>query len=77
MVTLKAMTHESVPEVFGHNEPLYIADKIAKAQQTNASQMIKGMGHWLVAHPKLRKYAFYMNTFRSRRSEIEHARTRT
>jgi hypothetical protein len=76
MVTLKAMTHESVPEVFGHNEPLYIADKIAKAQRSNASQMIKGMGHWLVAHPKLRKYSFYMNTFRSRRSEIENARNR-
>ena len=76
MVTLKAMTHESVPEVFGHNEPLYIADKVAKAQRNNASQMIKGMGHWLVAHPKLRKYSFYMNTFRSRRSEIEDARSR-
>ena len=76
MVTLKAMTHESIPEIFGHNEPLYIADKIAKAQEKHASQMIKGMGHWLVAHPKLRKYAFYMNTFRSRRSEVENARTR-
>jgi hypothetical protein len=32
MVTLKAMTHQSLPEVFGHNKPLYIADKIAKAQ---------------------------------------------
>ena len=77
MVTLKAMTHESIPEIFGHNEPLFIADKIAKAQQQHASQMIKGMGHWLVSHPKLRRYTFYMNTFRSRRSEIENARTRT
>ena len=77
MVTLKAMTHESVPEIFGHNEPLYIADKIAKAQRSNASQMIRGMGHWLISHPKLRKYSFYMNTFRSRRSEIESARNRT
>jgi hypothetical protein len=76
MVTLKAMTHESIPEIFGHNEPLYIADKIAKAQETHASQMIKGMGHWLVSHPKLRKYSFYMNTFRSRRSEVENARIR-
>jgi hypothetical protein len=76
MTTLKAMTHESIPEIFGHNEPLYIADKVAKAQEAHASQMIKGMGHWLVSHPKLRKYAFYMNTFRSRRSEIENARTR-
>jgi hypothetical protein len=77
MVTLKAMTHESVPEVFGHNEPLFIADKIAKAQERHAAQMVKGMGQWLVSHPKLRKYAFYMNTFRSRRSEVENARTRT
>ncbi|HUK51644.1 MAG TPA: hypothetical protein VLV18_11450 [Terriglobales bacterium] len=76
MVTLKSMTHESIPEVFGHNEPLFIADKIAKAQRANASQMINGMGHWLVAHPKLRKYSFYTNTFRSRRSEIENARSR-
>ncbi len=76
MITLKSMTHQSVPEIFGHNEPLYIADKVAKAQERNASQMIKGMGHWLVSHPKLRKYAFYMNSFRSRRSEIENARTR-
>ena len=77
MITLKAMTHASIPEIFGHNEPLYIADKIAKAQRSNASQMIRGMGHWLISHPKLRKYSFYMNTFRSRRSEIENARNRT
>jgi hypothetical protein len=76
MVTLKAMTHQSLPEVFGHNEPLYIADKVAKAQRSNASQMVKAMGHWLVNHPKLREYAFYMNTFRSRRSEVESARSR-
>lgn len=76
MVTLKAMTHQSLPEVFGHNEPLYIADKVAKAQRSNASQMVKAMGHWLVNHPKLREYAFYMNTFRTRRSEAESARRR-
>ncbi len=76
MVTLKAMTHESLPEVFGHNKPLFIADKVAKAQRNQASQMTKAMGHWLVVHPKLRKYSFYMNTFRARRSEIESARSR-
>jgi hypothetical protein len=76
MVTLKAMTHQSVPEIFGHNEPLYIADKIAKAQRSHASQMVKAMGHWLVVHPKLRKYSFYMNTFRARRGEVESARGR-
>ena len=76
MVTLKAMTHQSLPEVFGHNEPLYIADNVAKAQRKQASQMVKAMGHWLVTHPALRKYSFYMNTFRARRSEVEIARSR-
>lgn len=76
MLTLKAMTHQSIPEIFGHNEPLYIADKIAKAQRSNASQMVKAMGHWLVSHPKLRRYSFYMNTFRERRSDVENARGR-
>jgi hypothetical protein len=76
MVTLKAMTQPSLPEVFGHNKPLYIADKIAKAQRNQASQMVKAMGHWLVAHPALRKYSFYMNTFRERRSDVEDARRR-
>lgn len=77
MVTLKAMTQQSLPEVFGHNKPLYIADKVAKAQRNRASQMVKAMGHWLVVHPKLRKYSFYLNTFRARRSEVESARRRT
>jgi hypothetical protein len=76
MITLKAMTQPSLPEVFGHNKPLYIADKIAKSQRNNASQMVKAMGHWLVSHPALRKYSFYMNTFRERRSDVEDARRR-
>jgi hypothetical protein len=77
MVTLKAMTQQSLPEVFGHNKPLFIADKIAKAQRDRAAQIVKATGHWLVSHPKLRKFSFYMNTFRARRSEVEHARGRT
>ena len=77
MVTLKAMTQQSLPEVFGHNKPLFVADKIAKAQRDRASQIVRATGHWLTTHPKLRKFSFYMNTFRSRRSEVEHARSRT
>ena len=76
MVTLKAMTQQSLPEVFGHNKPLFIADKIAKAQRDRASEIVSATGHWLSTHPKLRKFSFYMNTFRSRRSEVEHARSR-
>jgi hypothetical protein len=74
MVTLKAMTQQSIPEIFGHNKPLYIADKIVKAQRDRASEIVKATGHWLVIHPKLRKFSFYMNTFRARRSEVENAR---
>lgn len=76
MITLKAMTQQSLPEVFGHNKPLFIADKIAKAQRDRASEIVQATGHWLTTHPKLRKFSFYMNTFRSRRSEVEHARGR-
>lgn len=76
MVTLKAMTQQSLPEVFGHNKPLFIADKIVKAQRDRASEIVTATGHWLSTHPKLRKFSFYMNTFRSRRSEVEHARSR-
>lgn len=76
MVTLKAMTQQSLPEVFGHNKPLFIADKIAKAQRDRAAQIVRATGHWLVSHPKLRKFSFYMNTFRARRSEVEYARSR-
>ena len=76
MITLKSMTHHSLPEVFGHNQALFIADKIAKAQRDRAAQIVKATGHWLVSHPKLRKFSFYMNTFRERRSEVEHARGR-
>jgi len=76
MVTLKAMTQQSLPEVFGHNKPLYVADKIVKAQRDRAAEIVKATGHWLVTHPKLRKFSFYMNTFRARRSEVESARSR-
>ncbi len=76
MVTLKSMTQQSLPEVFGHNKPLYIADKIVKAQRDRAAEIVKATGHWLVTHPSLRKFSFYMNTFRSRRSEVESARSR-
>lgn len=77
MVTLKAMTQQSLPEVFGHNKPLFIADKIVKAQRDRASEIVKATGHWLLNHPKLRKFSFYMNTFRARRSEVELARRTT
>ena len=76
MVILGAMTAKSIPEVFGHNRPLFIADKIAKAQRARAKGMVDGTGQWLMNNPRLRRFCFYMNTFRERRSEVEYARGR-
>jgi len=74
MVLLKAMTARSIPEVFGHNKPLFIADKIAKEQQHRVKGIVEATGLWLANNPKLRRFSFYMNTFRERRAEAEYAR---
>jgi hypothetical protein len=74
MVTLGSMTSNSVPEIFGHNKPLFIADKVAKWHNEEMRRMIDTTGKWLMNSPKLRHFVFYMSTFRERRSEIENAR---
>lgn len=74
MVTLTAMTSNSVPEIFGHNKPLFIADKVAKWHNEEMRRIIDTTGKWLMNSPKLRHFVFYMSTFRERRSEIEAAR---
>jgi hypothetical protein len=74
MIILKAMGARSLPEVFGHNKPLFIADKIAKGQRDRVKGIIEATGHWLMTNPKLKRFSFYMNTFRERRAEVEYAR---
>ena len=74
MVMMKAMTARSIPEVFGHNKPLFIADKIAKEQRLRVKGIVEATGLWLASNRELRKFSFYMNTFRERRAEVEHAR---
>jgi len=74
MVLLKAMSARSIPEVFGHNKPMFIADKIAKEQRLRIKGVIEATGLWLANNPKLRRFSFYMNTFRERRAEVELAR---
>jgi len=74
MVLLSSMGARSIPEVFGHNKPLFIADKVAKAQRRRLSGIVEGTGLWLMNSPRLRKFCFYMNTFRERREEVEYAR---
>jgi len=76
MIVLKAMGARSIPEAFGHNRPLFIADKIAKTQRGRVGGMLEATGHWLVNSSRLRRFCFYMNTFRERRAEVERARGR-
>jgi len=75
IITLfKKMTATSVPELFGHIKPLYIADKIAKYYYDQHKRMIDSAHTWLAARPELREMLFYLGTFRERRSDIEHTR---
>jgi hypothetical protein len=74
ILTLASMTSNSVPELFGHNKPLFIADKVAKWNNEEMRRIIETTGKWLMNSPKLRHFVFYMSTFRERRSEIEGAR---
>jgi len=74
MLTLVAMTSNSIPELFGHNKPLFIADKVAKWNFEEMRRIIDTTGKWLMNNPKLRQFVFYMSTFRERRSEIEATR---
>jgi hypothetical protein len=74
ILTLASMTSNSVPELFGHNKPLFIADKVAKWHNEEMRKIIDTTGKWLMNSPKLRHFVFYMSTFRERRSETESAR---
>jgi len=74
ILTLSSMTSNSIPELFGHNKPLFIADKVAKWHNEEMRKIIDTTGKWLMNNPKLRHFVFYMSTFRERRSEIESAR---
>jgi hypothetical protein len=74
MVLLTAMTSPSIPEVFGHNKPLFIADKVAKWHYGQMKKIIDTTGHWIINRHNLRKFVFYMSTFRERREQIESAR---
>lgn len=74
MLTLSSMTSGSIPELFGHNKPLFIADKVAKWHNEEMRRIIDTTGKWLMNNPNLRHFVFYMSTFRERRNEIEGSR---
>jgi len=76
-IILIAMASPSIPEAFGHNKPLFIADKIAKYNYTQFKRIADSTAHWILNNHKLRKFIFYMSTFRERRSAIEATRRET
>ncbi len=74
MTMLVAMSPASIPEAFGHNKPLFIADKIAKWNYSQFKLVVDTTADWILNNHKLRRFIFYMSTFRERRASIEAAR---
>jgi len=74
MNVLSAMAPLSIPEAFGHNKPLFIADKVAKWHYGQFKRVVDSTAAWIVNNHKLRRFVFYMSTFRERRATIETAR---
>jgi len=74
MIVLKSMTTQNIPEVFGHNKPLFIVDKVAKWHYGAFKRVVDSTKEWILNNHKLRKFVFYMSTFRERRARIEATR---
>jgi hypothetical protein len=74
MAVLVSMAPSSIPEAFGHNMPLFIADKIAKWNYGQFKCVVDTTADWILNNHKLRRFIFYMSTFRERRASIEAAR---
>jgi hypothetical protein len=74
MAILTAMAPSNIPEAFGHNKPLFIADKIAKWNYSQFKCVVDTTADWILNNHKLRRFIFYMSTFRERRATIEAAR---
>jgi hypothetical protein len=74
MEMLTAMADSSIPEVFGHNMPLFIADKVAKWHNSEVRRIIDSTRLWIANNRDLRRFVFYMSTFRERRGELESMR---
>jgi len=77
MPLFRAMTSMSIPELFGHLKPLYVADKVAKYHFSQVQGMVESTGNWLMNRPDLREFLFYLSSFRERRSSHEQSRRNT
>jgi hypothetical protein len=68
---LKSMSAPSIAEAFGHNKALYIADKVAKWHNEQFRKIVNSTGSMIISDKGLRKYVFYMNSFREKREAFE------
>lgn len=71
---LAAMTSSDIPELFGHNKPLFIADKVAKWNNECFRRMVDTTASWIMTNRDVRDFVFYMSSFKERRSGIEQSR---
>ncbi|MEM3466838.1 MAG: hypothetical protein QXW47_06575 [Candidatus Jordarchaeales archaeon] len=71
---LSSMSTSSIPEAFGHNKPLLIADKVAKWHYSLFKEVIDSVKNWVANNREVRKFIFYMSSFRDKRTQFEQAR---
>ncbi len=71
---LRSMTSPSIPECFGHNKALYIADKVAKWHNEEFRKIVDSTILLISNKKNLRNFLFYMNTFREKRHDFESNR---
>ncbi len=74
LAMLTTMAASSIPEVFGHNMPLFIADQVAKWHSSEVRRIIESTRTWIANNRELRPFVFYMSTFRERRDDLEATR---
>ena len=73
---LSNMSCPSIPDGFGHNKALYIADKVAKWHNEQFRNIVDSTSTLILSDKSLRNFLFYMNTFRERREILESSRRR-
>jgi hypothetical protein len=74
MNILKNMSIPSVPDGFGHNKALFIADKVAKWHNQEFSKIVDSTTTLISCDKGLRDFLLYMNTFRENRQSYETSR---
>ena len=74
VTVLKEMSSPSIPEGFGHNKALFIADKVAKWHNEQFRSIVNSTSTLISCDKGLRDFVLYMHTFRERREIFESSR---